>query len=359
MDRREEELVLETLRSGQLSLGPMVDRFEAALAERTGAARVAAVSSGTAGLHLCMRLAGVEPGDEVITTPFSFVASANCVLYEGGTPVFADVDAATLDLDPAAVEAAITPQTKAILPVHVFGYPSELDELERIAGGHGLALVEDAAEALGAEYRGRPVGSFGHPAVFAFYPNKQMTTGEGGAVAVASDEEWELLKSLSNQGRSDSGEWLTHTRLGYNYRLDDLSAALGLAQLERLDELLAARSEVAARYGGLLAGVDGVETPLPDDADHRRSWFVYVVRLAAGIDRNGVVARLAGEGIASKPYLPSIHLQPYYRERFGYREGMLPVSEDASARSLALPFHARLPAADQERVAEALARALE
>jgi perosamine synthetase len=358
IDGREEELVLETLRSGQLSLGPMIDRFEEALAARVEAPHVAAVSSGTAGLHLCMRLAGVGPGDEVVTTPFSFVASANCVLYEGATPVFADVDPRTLNLDPAAVEAAITPQTKAILAVHVFGYPAELAELEAIAERHGLAIVEDACEALGSRYRGRPVGSSGHPAVFAFYPNKQMTTAEGGAVAVSSEEQWALLKSLSNQGRSDSGEWLTHSHLGYNYRLDDLSAALGLAQLERLDEILVARDAVASRYAELLARVEGVEAPLPDDEDHRRSWFVYVTTLAPGIDRNGVMARLAAEGVASKPYLPSIHLQPYYRERFGYREGMLPVSEDASSRTLALPFHSRLPAEDQERVVDALARAL-
>jgi perosamine synthetase len=358
IDGREEELVVETLRSGQLSLGPMIDRFEEALAARTGAPNVAAVSSGTAGLHLSMRLAGIGPGDEVVTTPYSFVASANCALYEGATPVFADIDPDTLNLDPAAVEAAITPRTKAVLPVHIFGYPAELAELEAIAERQGLAVVEDACEALGAEYRGRPIGSSGRPAVFAFYPNKQMTTGEGGAVAVASEEEWALLKSLSNQGRSDSGEWLTHARLGYNYRLDDLSAALGLAQLERLDEILAARSEVAARYGELLAGVDGVDAPLADDDDHRRSWFVYVVKLAQGVDRNGVMARLGRDGVASKPYLPSIHLQPFYRERFGYREGMLPVSEDASARTLALPFHARLPAEDQELVVDALARAL-
>jgi perosamine synthetase len=350
--------VLQTLRSGQLSLGPMIDRFEAALADRVEAPYVAAVSSGTAGLHLCMRLAGIGPGDEVVTTPFSFVASANCALYEGATPVFADIHPQTLNLDPAAVEAAITPRTKAILPVHIFGYPAELADLEAIAEPNGLAIVEDGCQALGSEYRGRPVGSGGHPAVFAFYPNKQMTTGEGGAVAVTSEREWQLLKSLSNQGRSDSGEWLTHARLGYNYRLGDLAAALGLAQLERLDEILAARSEVAARYAELLPGVAGVEVPLRDDDDHRRSWFVYVVKLAAGTDRDGVIARLAAEGVASKPYLPSIHLQPYYRERFGYREGMLPVAEDVSARTLALPFHSRLPAEDQERVVEALARAL-
>ncbi len=350
--------MLEVLRSGRLSLGPMIERFEASLAEQVGAPHVAAVSSGTAGLHLCVRLAEVGPGDEVVTTPFSFVASANCVLYEGATPVFADVDPRTLNLDPAAAEAAITPRTKAILAVDIFGYPAELAELEAVAERHGLALLEDACQALGARYRGRPVGSSGHPAVFAFYPNKQMTTGEGGAVAVASEEEWNLLKSLSNQGRSDSGEWLAHARLGYNYRLDDVSAALGVAQLERLEELLEARGAVARRYTELLESVDGVETPLADDEDHVRSWFVYVVRLAEGVGRNAVMARLAEEGVASKPYLPSIHLQPYYRERLGTREGLCPVAENASARSLALPFHARLPAEDQERVVEALARSL-
>jgi dTDP-4-amino-4,6-dideoxygalactose transaminase len=358
IDGRDEELVLEVLRSGRLSLGPMVDRFERALAERVGAPHVAAVSSGTGGLHLSVRLAGIGPGDEVVTTPFSFVASANCVLYEGARPVFADVDPQSLNLDPAAVEAAITPRTKAIMAVHIFGYPAELAELDAIAERHGLAVVEDACQALGARYRGRPIGSSGHPAVFAFYPNKQVTTGEGGAVALASEEEWNVVKSLSNQGRSDSGEWLTHARLGYNYRLDDISAALGLAQVERLDEILEARGAVAARYSRLLTGVDGVDPPLADDDDHVRSWFVYVVRLAEGVDRNAIMARLQENGIASKPYLPSIHLQPYYRERFGDLTGLCPTAEDASARSLALPFHARLPADDQERVVEALVRAL-
>ena len=346
------------MRSGRLALGPMLDRFEQALAERVGAPYVAAVSSGTAGLHLAVRLADIGSGDEVITTPFSFVASANCVLYEGAVPVFADIDARTLNLDPAAVEDAITPHTKAILAVHIFGYPAELAELERIAERHGLVLIEDGCEALGAQYRGRPVGSHGHPTTFAFYPNKQVTTGEGGAVAVASEEEWALLKSLSNQGRSDSGEWLTHGHLGYNYRLDDLSAALGFAQLERLDEILGLRSHVAARYGELLAAVDGVQAPLPDDGDHVRSWFVYAVLLEEGIDRNAVMGRLADAGVASKPYLPSIHLQPYWRERFATRAGLFPVTESVSARSLALPFFTRLEREDQERVVEVLADAL-
>ena len=337
----------------------MIDRFERAVADRAGAPFVAAVSSGTAGLHLCVRLAGLGPGDEVITSPFSFVASANCVMYEGATPVFADVDPRTLNLDPAAVSAAITPRTRALVLVDIFGYPCELEPLREIAAAHGLAVIEDACEALGAEYRGRPLGSFDHPAVFAFYPNKQVTTGEGGAISVHTEEQWRLLKSLANQGRADSGGWLEHARFGYNYRLDDLSAAVGVAQMEKLDDILARRVAVAACYAGLLDGVDGVEPPLPDDADHRRSWFVYPVRLAPEIDRERVIAELTERGIATSRYLPSIHLQPYMRERFGYREGVLPASEEASRRMLALPFFPELARDDQEYVVDELRAAVE
>jgi perosamine synthetase len=305
-----------------------------------------------------MRLAGVGPGDEVITSPYSFVASANCAIYEGATPVFADIDRRTYNLDPAAVEAAVTPRTKALVAVDIFGYPAEYDALVPLCEKHGITLVEDACEALGAVYKGRPLGSHGHPAAWAFYPNKQMTTGEGGAVTVHDEEQHALLVSLRNQGRLETSSWLQHGRLGFNYRLDDISAALGIGQLEKLDRILEARREVAARYGDLLAGVD-VETPLPDDADHVRSWFVYVVKLPAGADRDGVMRRLAEEGIASAPYLPSIHLQSYMRERYGFSPGMLPVSEDCSARTMALPFHARLERADQERVADALRAALQ
>jgi perosamine synthetase len=357
IDERDEELVLEVLRSGRLSLGPTGPRFESLLAETVGAGHCAAVSSGTAGLHLCMRLAGVGPGDEVITSPYSFVASANCAIYEGATPVFADIDPRTYNLDPAAVEAAVTPRTKALVAVDIFGYPCELDPLRELCERHGLVLVEDACEALGARYNGRPIGSHGHLAVWAFYPNKQMTTGEGGAVTTDDGEQAELLRSLRNQGRLETSSWLQHGRLGFNYRLDDLSAALGIAQLEKLDTILAARGEVAARYGELLRDVD-VETPLPDDDDHVRSWFVYVVKLPAGVDRDRVMARLADQGVATAPYLPSIHLQAYMRERYGFAEGMLPVSEDCSARTMALPFHARLDRGDQERVVEALRAAL-
>jgi perosamine synthetase len=353
IDERDEALVLEVLRSGWLSLGPTGPAFESRFADAVGAPHCAAVSSGTAGLHLCMRLAGVGPGDEVITSPYSFVASANCAIYEGATPVFADIDAHTYNLDPAAVEAAITERTKAIVAVDIFGYPAEYDELLALCERHGLAMIEDACEALGARYKGRTLGSHGHPAVWAFYPNKQMTTGEGGAVTTGSPEQHELLISLRNQGRLETSSWLQHGRLGYNYRLDDISAALGIGQLEKLDRILAARRGVAAVYGELLADVD-VETPLADDANHERSWFVYVVKLPVGVDRDAVMARLAHDGVATAPYLPSIHLQSYMRERYGFTEGMLPVSEDCSARTMALPFHARLERSDQERVVEAL-----
>ena len=357
IDERDEELVLEVLRSGWLSLGPTGPRFESMIADAVGAPYAAAVSSGTAGLHLCMRLAGVGPRDEVITSPYSVVASANCAIYEGAMPVFADIDPHTYNLDPAAVEAAITPRTKALVAVDIFGYPAEYDALIPLCEQHGIALVEDSCEALGATYKGRPLGSHGHPAVWAFYPNKQMTTGEGGAVTTGSEDEHELLVSLRNQGRLETSSWLQHGRLGYNYRLDDISAALGIGQLEKLDRILAARREVAHRYDALLEDAD-VETPVPDDADHVRSWFVYVVKLPAGVDRDAVMQRMSAQGVATAPYLPSIHLQSYMRERYGFSEGMLPVSEDCSARTMALPFHARLERGDQERVVEALRAAL-
>jgi perosamine synthetase len=358
LDEREEELVLEVLRSGRLSLGPTGTRFERLVADRVGARFGAAVSSGTAGLHLLVRSAGIGAGDEVVTTPFSFAASTNCFLYEGAAPVFADIDPRSWNVDPAAVEAAITTRTKAILAVDVFGYPCELEPLREIAERRGLVLIDDACEALGAEYRGRPVGGFGVPAVFAFYPNKQMTTGEGAVVVTDSEEQWRLLKSLSNQGRGDGGPWLEHVRLGYNYRLSDVNAAIGLGQLEKLDRLLELRRRVAERYRELLADVDGVRLALADDAEHRRSWFVYVVAVAPGIDRERVIAELERAGIASSRYLPCIHLQPYMRERFGFGPGICPVAEDLSSRTLALPFFPQLERSDQERVVEALRSAL-
>ena len=358
IDEREEELVLDVLRSGRLSLGPAIDRFEELFAERVGAPYAAAVTSGTAGLHLLAHIAGVGPGDEVITSPISFVATANCFIFEGAEPVFADVDARTLNLDPAAVEEAVTERTKAIVAVDMFGYPCELDELRALAERHGLALIDDSCEALGARYRGAPVGSHGVSAVFGFYPNKQITTGEGGVVTTHSADEHELLKSLRNQGRSYDSRWFHHVRLGFNYRFTDLQAAVGIAQLEKLDRILELRSAAAARYDELLAGVDGVELPLADDEDHRRSWFVYVVKLVSGIDRETVTDRLAAEGIEAGHYVPCVHLQPYMRERYGFAEGVCPVAEDAANRMLALPFFTSIEAEEQERVAAGLAAAL-
>jgi perosamine synthetase len=358
VDERDEELVLEVLRSGRLSLGPTIERFEELFAEKVGAPYAAAVSSGTSGLHLLCISAGIGPGDEVITSPYSFAASANCFIYEGGVPVFADVDARTLNMDPAAVEAAVTPRTKAIVAVDIYGYPCELDPLREIAEKHGLALIQDSCEALGTEYKGARLGSHGPGAVFAFYPNKQITTGEGGIVTTHSEEEWRLLHSLRNQGRGDAGGWLEHVRLGFNYRMDDIRAALGIGQLEKLDEILARRAAVAERYNELLRGIDGVELPLEDDDDHTRSWFVYVVALPDNATRERVIAHFETQGIGYNRYLPSIHLQPYMRERYGFREGMCPVSEDASSRTLALPFFTALEADAQERVAEELAAAL-
>jgi perosamine synthetase len=358
LDEREEELVVDVLRSGRLSLGPTIDRFEELFADVVGAPYAAAVSSGTAGLHLLCVAAGIAAGDEVITSPYSFVASANCAIYEGATPVFADIDRRTLNLDPAAVEAAITERTRAVVAVDIYGYPCELDKLRALCDRHGLALIDDACEALGSRYKGDLVGSHGVSSVFAFYPNKQLTTGEGGIVTTHSEEEWRLVRSLRNQGRADAGGWLDHARLGFNYRLDDVRAAIGIGQLEKLDDLLAGRAAVAARYNGLLAGIDGVELPAADDADHERSWFVYVVALPVGVDREAVIQDLERRGVQTARYLPCIHLQAYMRERYGFREGLCPVAEEMSTRTLALPFHPRLREDDQDYVAAALHDAL-
>ena len=357
---REEEVVLKTLRSRHLSLGPRLAEFEGALAGRLGVERVSALSSGTAGLHLAVRAAGIEAGDEVITSPFSFVASANCLLYEGARPVFCDIDRRTLNLDPHAAAAAVTERTAGFLPVHIFGYPADLPALERLAAGRGLWLVEDACEALGAVHAdGRAVGARGNLSVFGFYPNKQMTTGEGGAVACPSAELAERIESERNQGRAPDMGWLDHDRLGFNYRLSDLACALGLAQLERLAQMLGARARVASLYGQALAGIDGLELPSPDVGGDRRSWFVYVVQLPQRVDRDAAVSALRERGVASKPYLPAIHLMSFYRERFGHREGEFPVCEDVARRSLALPFFPELTEGQVERVAAALREVVE
>ena len=358
LDEREEELVLEVLRSGRLSLGPTIDRFEELMAERVGAPYVAAVSSGTAGLHLLARSAGLGPEDEAITSPLSFAASANCFIFEGATPVFADVDSRTWNLDPAAVEAAITERTKAVVTVDMFGYPCELDEIRAICDRHGLVLIEDAAEALGAEYKGRPIGSQGPSGVFGFYPNKQLATGEGGVVFTHSEVEWQFVRSTRNQGRAyEGGAWFNHVRLGWNYRWTDVQAAIGIGQLEKLDRLLELRAAAAGRYGELLAGL-GVEPLCADDDEHKRSWFVYVIALPASVDRARVMAELRAQGIGTAEYVPCVHLQPYMRETYGFTERMCPVAEEIASRTLALPFYPQIEPEDQERVVETLRAAL-
>ena len=353
---REERLLVETLRSGLLSLGPRVPEFEEALGRWLGAEHVSAISSGTAALHLAIRAAGVEAGDEVVTSPFSFVASANCLLYENARPVFCDIDPRTLNIDPDAAAAAVSESTTGLLPVHIFGYPAAMPALERLAADRRLWIVEDACEALGAVHGDGPmVGARGHLATFGFYPNKQLTTGEGGALVSPSGEVKERVDSERNQGRAPDMGWLDHDRLGFNYRLSDLACALGVAQLERLDDMLAGRARVAGAYREALAGIEGLDLPCADEGGERRSWFVYVVQLPRGSDRDATIRALRERGIDSKPYLPAIHLMSFYRQRFGHREGEFPVCEDVAQRSLALPFHPEMTSSEVERAGTALA----
>jgi perosamine synthetase len=352
---REEQLVLDVLRSGRLSLGPLLERFERDFASAVGARCASAVSSGTAGLHLALRAIGVGEGDEVITSPFSFVASANVALYERARPVFVDIDPVTLNLDPDAAAAAVTERTAALLPVHVFGYPADMPALERL----NRPIVEDACEALGARYAGGdPVGGGPHPTVFGFYANKQLTTGEGGMITTPDPAVKERVDSERNQGRAPDLDWLDHDRLGFNYRLSDVACALGVAQLEHLDALLAGRARVASLYGEVLGDLEGVELPCPDRDGARRGWFVYVVQLPRESERDAVVRDLGQRGVPSKPYFPAIHLMSYYRETFGYREGQFPVCEDVASRSIALPFFPEMTQGQVERVGETLREVL-
>jgi perosamine synthetase len=356
----ERRLVDEVLRSGQLSFGPVLEAFENEFAGKFGARHAVAMSSGTAALHVAMIAAGVGEGGVVITTPFSFIASANSILFEHGVPHFVDIDPETLTMDPAATVHAIETlapggRLRAVLPVHIFGRTVEMDAILAAARRNGVTVIEDACEAIGASADGVFAGRWGDGAAFGFYPNKQMTTGEGGMLLTDRDDWARLARGLRNQGRSNSGTWLEHERLGFNYRMDSISAAIGLAQVRRLDELLRKREAVAMQYNALLAGLDGVAPLAPPRAGMHLSWFVYVVRLAGGIDRDQLRAALAGRGIDSQLYFPPIHLQPFYRERFGYRPGMFPHTEAAGATLLALPFHGNLAAEDIEYVCEAVA----
>jgi perosamine synthetase len=355
---RERELVDEVLSSGVLALGPFSARFEEQVAALAGRRYGVACSSGTAGLHMAVRALGIGDGDEVITTPFSFIASVNCFLYERAKPVFVDVDEDTLGLDPELVEDAATERTAGVLPVHVFGRPSRIEELSQIAERRDWHLIEDACEALGSKHAGRPMGSFGQASVFAFYPNKQITTGEGGVVVTDDEELAAVFRSLRNQGRDDDGTWMRHVRLGYNYRMDELSAAIGVAQLERLDELREGRARAAAAYREALGDREWIRLPQAGPED-LVDWFVYVVRLDAAIDRDAVMAELARAGVPSRPYFSPLHLQSAIRASAPYAAGDFPVTERVAASTLALPWGPRLHEDTVGRVAESLIAAVE
>lgn len=355
----EREAVAEVLNTSSLSMGTHIDGFERAFKEYTGSKHAIGVNSGTAGLHLCVRAADISFNDLVITTPFSFVASSNVILFEQAIPIFVDVEPETGNIDPSqVVEAARDldsggsagrkwlPRTipgkpqrlKAILPVDVFGQPADLDPLSTVAADYDLKIIEDSCEALGAEYKGRKAGTLGDYGVFAFYPNKQMTTGEGAVIVTEDDDAADLMRSLRNQGRAPGDTWLQHTHLGYNYRLDEMSAALGEVQTTRLDSMIDKRTKVAAWYKNRLSTVPGLDVPSITPFTTRMSWFVYVIRLSNGIDRDRVAAELGRMGVPARPYFVPIHLQPYMVSRFGYKMGDFPVTEDLGQRSLALPF---------------------
>jgi dTDP-4-amino-4,6-dideoxygalactose transaminase len=375
----EREAVAAVMRTPNLSMGGEIAAFEAAFRQLTGCQHAIGVNSGTAGLHLCVRAAGVRDGDWVITTPFSFVASANVILFERATPVFVDVDPLTGNIDPHLVREAVEAlsqggraargwlprrgagrksQLKAILPVDVFGQPADLDPIVAVARQHGLKVIEDSCEALGAEYQGRQAGTLGDYGVFAFYPNKQITTGEGGCIVTNDEAAAALMRALRNQGRAPGDTWLQHTYLGYNYRLDELSAAIGKAQMARLGELLARREQAAEWYNERIAAIPGVEPPQLLPTTTRASWFVYVVRFAPNIDRDAVNQRLTGRGVPARPYFAPIHLQPYMVERFGYRPGDFPITEDLGRRGLALPFSGVMTEAQVDQVCSELSQAI-
>lgn len=375
----ERSAVLDVLQTPFLSMGHWVLDFEKAFTQHTGRSHAIAVSSGTAGLHLCVRTAGLRQGDLVITTPFSFVASTNALLYEGAIPIFVDVDRATGNIDPALVAEAARDivvggtaakrwiprvgaeghgSLKAVLAVDVFGQPADLDPLRQVADEHGIGMIEDACEALGAEYKGRLAGTAGDCAVFAFYPNKQITTGEGGMIVTDDAAAADLMRALRNQGRAAGDTWLQHTHLGYNYRLDEMSAALGMAQMTRLQELLSKRDRVAEWYRSRLEKMAGVRPPKIEPFTTRMSWFVYVVHFEQGVDRDALARRMTARGIPVRPYFLPIHLQPYMAERFGFREGDYPNTEDLGRRGLALPFSGVMREDEVETVCEALRKEL-
>jgi perosamine synthetase len=376
----EQEAVAAVMRTPSLSMGRQITSFEEAVKDYTGSKHAIGVNSGTAGLHLCVRAAGIGDGDLVITTPFSFVASANVLLFERAVPIFVDVEPRTGNIDPYLVKAAAQDiaqggrsalawqprkganadaPLKAILPVDVFGQPAEHDFIRQTAREYGLMVIEDSCEALGATYKGRQAGTLGDFGVFGFYPNKQITTGEGGMIITEDDAAAAMIRAMRNQGRAPGDTWLQHTLLGYNYRLDELSAALGLVQMNRLDEMMEKRAQVAEWYNQRISEMPGVEAPIIAPSTTRVSWFVYVVRFAPELDRDSIAQALGQLGIPARPYFLPIHLQPYMVERFGYQPGDFPVTEDLGRRGLALPFSGVMSEAQVERVCQVLYTVLE
>jgi perosamine synthetase len=353
------EAVTAVLRTSRLSLGPQMEAFERAMAEYVGVPHAIAVSSGTAGLHLCMKALGLGQGDEVIVPSFTFIAAANAIRYEQAQPVFVDIDAESLNMSPACIEQAITPRTRAILAVHNFGRPADMTAIMDIAGRHGLLVIEDACEAIGATYQGCQAGSFGDAAVFGFYPNKQITTGEGGMVVTRKAELAQRIRALRNQGRYDSADWLQHAELGYNFRLSEINCSLGIEQLKRIESILQQREKAARRYQQSLANITGLILPATDVPDTRISWFVYVVRLEASFTeaaRDDIIAALTSAGIGCGRYFAPIHMQPSYSE--WRHSAALPVTEAQARRTIALPFFNRITEAEIAVVSDTLRTAL-
>jgi dTDP-4-amino-4,6-dideoxygalactose transaminase len=380
INQDDRQAVLDVLDTSYLSIGPKIEAFEESVRSYVGTKEAIGVSSGTTGLHLCIRAAGIQPGDLVLTTPFSFVSSSNVILFEQGIPILVDVDPLTGNLDPLLVEQAIRDLTsgdlkkisywlprkgaehpgklKAVIPVDVFGQPVDYDPIILTTKEKNLVIIEDSCEAIGAEYKRRKAGTFGDFGVFAFYPNKQITTGEGGMVVTNDNKPAELIRALRNQGRAPGDTWLQHTYLGYNYRLNEMSAALGLSQMSRIDNLITSRQRVAEQYNQQLSKIEGVEIPYVSPTTSRMSWFVYVIRFKEHIDRDRTAVKLEQAGIPVRPYFLPIHLQPYMVERFGYREGDFPITEDLGRRGLALPFSSSMTDAQVRIVCEKVADCL-
>jgi len=357
IDQSDIDAVCQVMRTGRLSLGPVVTAFEQAVADYVGVDHAVAVSSGTAALHLIVKALGLGPRDEVLVPSFTFAASVNALLYEGVRPVFVEIDPVTLNLDVADLEHRITRRTRAIMAVDIFGHPADWDALARLANRYGLMLIDDCCEALGAEIQGARVGSLGHAGAFAFYPNKQITTGEGGMIVTNDADIAAVARSYANQGRGAMGAWLQHDRLGYNYRMNEMSAALGVSQMARIDSILAKRERVAAMYSERLARIPQVATPGPVPQG-RRSWFVYVVTLEPGLDRDRTIQAMEAAGVPARGYFAPIHTQPYIRELFGDLEGTLPLTEAMAKRTLALPFHNNLSEAEIDHVVAVLKRCI-